>query len=151
MESAFARPPRGYILFRQGYTRLMTSLQHTNTTPSAPVQQPEPVQHRTLLRPASGALILGLDWLLWSTTVATGGVAAVATGITGLIVGGTGTGLIQKHFAKDSPRAAFWKGVAAGIIVGAPFPIAGTAVGGTVLALSGLDRILKRRRIPPGP
>ena len=97
------------------------------------------------MHPASGALILGLDWLLWTGTVATGGLGAAVSGVTGLVAGGAGTALIQRHLAKDSPKAAFWKGVAAGIIVGAPFPVAGTAVGGTILVLSGLDRLLKRR------
>ncbi len=100
---------------------------------------------RTLLHPASGALILGLDWLLFSGTVFSAGLAFWITGPTGLVLGGIGAGLIQRRLSGDSRRAAALKGLAAGIIVGAPFPIAGAAVGGMVLAISGLDRLLKRR------
>lgn len=96
---------------------------------------------RTLLHPAAGALILGLDWLLFSETIFTGGLAVWFTGPTGLVLGGIGTGLIQRRLAGDSVRAAALKGLAAGLIVGAPFPVAGTAVGGAVLALSGLHRL----------
>jgi hypothetical protein len=37
-----------------------------------------------------------------------------------------------------------FKGLLSGIAVGIPFPIAGTAVGGAVLALSGLNRLTGR-------
>jgi len=104
----------------------------------------------TFLHPASGALILSLDWLLFSGTIFTGGLAIWFTGITGLVIGGIGTGLIQRHFGRDARRAAALKGLAAGIVVGAPFPVAGTAVGGMVLVLSGLDRILKYRATTEG-
>src|SRR6185295_19393825 len=123
----------------------MTSLQPSDAAVPAPVSEASTLPHRTFLHPASGALILGLDWLLWSGTVATGGAAAAVTGVAGLALGGTGVGLVQRHLAKDSPRAAFVKGVIAGVIVGAPFPIAGTVVGATVLALSGLNRFAKHR------
>ncbi len=123
--------------------------------PLVPVQHPaDGVQavatpdRRTLLHPASGTLILGLDWLLFSGTVFSGGLAVWITGLTGLIIGGIGTGLIQRRISHDSRTAAALKGLAAGFIVGAPFPIAGTAVGGMVLVLSGLDRLLKRRTAP---
>lgn len=99
---------------------------------------------RSFLHPAAGALILGLDWLLFGGTAATGGAGLALSVVLGFLIGGLGTGLIQRIVAKDGVGAALMKGLVAGIVVGLPFPIGGTIVGGAVLASSGLDQ-LKRR------
>lgn len=117
----------------------------TQPIPAEPTPPAAPAARHTLIHPAAGGLMLGLDWLLFSGTVATGFAALLFSVITGFVVGGVGTGLIQWRLGGDSGRVAALKGLAGGIIVGAPFPVAGTAVGGTILALSGLDRLLKRR------
>ena len=115
-------------------------------TPVEPAEVLETASERpTLLHPAAGGLILGLDWLLFSGTVATAAVALPASIVAGFTLGSVGTALIQHKLGGDSRRKAILKGLAAGVVVGMPFPIAGTAVGGGVLALSGLDRLLRRR------
>lgn len=104
-----------------------------------------PSEQPTLLHPAAGGLILGLDWLLFSGTVVTAAVALPASVVAGFALGSVGTAIIQRKLGGDSRRKAILKGLAAGVVVGMPFPVAGTAVGGGVLMLSGLDRLLKRK------
>lgn len=95
----------------------------------------------SFLHPATGGLILGLDWLLFSGSVATGAVALPIAVVLGLSLGSLGTCMIQRFWAKERWSRALLKGVLGGIVVGLPFPICGTLVGGAVLASSGLDRI----------
>lgn len=97
----------------------------------------------TFLHPASGALILGLDWLLFSGTVVTLGLSTVSSIGGGFLLGGLGTAWIQRSYGGDGVGASLGKGVLAGLTVGLPLPIAGTAVGGGILALSGLNRLWK--------
>lgn len=98
----------------------------------------------SFLHPATGALILGLDWLLFSGTVATGGAALMLAVVLGLTLGGIGTCCIQRFWAKERWSRALLKGMLGGMVVGLPFPIGGTLVGGAVLASSGLDQLRDR-------
>lgn len=98
----------------------------------------------SFLHPASGVLILGLDWLLFSGTAFTLGLSTLGLAGLGLGLGGLGTGLIQRVYHGDGVAKAVLKGLLAGITVGIPLPVAGTAVGGGILALSGLDRLWSR-------
>lgn len=98
----------------------------------------------SFLHPATGALILGLDWLLFSGTVATGGAALMLSVLLGLTLGAIGTCAIQRFWAKERWSRALLKGMLGGVVVGLPFPIGGTLVGGAVLASSGLDQIRDR-------
>lgn len=93
------------------------------------------------LHPATGALILGLDWLLFSGNMATLGLSTVASVGAGFILGGIGTGWIQHRYGGDAPGTSIAKGILGGLTVGVPLPVAGTAVGGAVLALSGLNQL----------
>jgi hypothetical protein len=52
--------------------------------------------------------------------------------------------LIQYYLAKDSGGSAFAKGVAMGIIVAVPFPVAGTVIGVPLLGWAGLSEIRRR-------
>lgn len=94
---------------------------------------------RTVLHPASGALILGLDWLLFADTVVTLGLATLPAILVGFVGAGVGTGLLQRRYGGDSWGAAVGKGLLAGGVVGVPLPVVGTVVGGGIIALSGLD------------
>jgi hypothetical protein len=96
------------------------------------------------LHPASGLLILGLDWLLFSGSMVTLGLSTLASAGLGFGVASLGTGLIQRRYGGDGLGGTLLKGLLAGTAVGLPLPIAGTAVGGGILALSGLDRLGRR-------
>ena len=98
----------------------------------------------SFLHPATGALILGLDWLLFSGTVATGGAALMLAVVLGLTLGSIGTCCIQRFWARERWSRAVLKGMLGGMVVGLPFPIGGTIVGGAVLASSGLDQLRDR-------
>lgn len=102
-----------------------------------PSASPSP---RRFLHPASGVLILGLDWLLFSGNVLTLGLSTFVLGTLGFLVATTGTGWIQARYSGDSRGKSLMKGLLGGVAVGVPFPIVGTAVGGAILALSGLRR-----------
>ena len=102
----------------------------------------------TVLHPASGALILGLDWLLFSGNAVTLGLSTLGLAAVGFAVAGAGTGLIQRLYHEDGAATSLLKGFVAGITVGIPLPVAGTAVGGGILALSGLNRLWSRSDPP---
>ena len=108
----------------------------------------DPLPKRFML-PATGLLIMGLDWLLFSEEAASFGVLIPFTSLVGFVVGGIGTYLLQTRHGLDSKPVAGLKGLLAGILVGIPFPLAGTMVGGAILASSGLAslrwRLLKER------
>jgi len=115
--------------------------------------EPEPP---TVLHPSSGVLILGLDWLLFSENAITLGLSTLLNVAIGFGVAGLGTGLIQRVYHGDGLGKAILKGLLAGVTVGVPLPVAGTVVGGGILALSGLNRLWDRsdqeKRSPPsGP
>ena len=98
--------------------------------------------------PATGLWILGLDWLLFSKEVASLGMATPVTAVLGFLAGSVGTYRLQRRYAGDDGRRAWVKALLAGLAVGVPFPLAGTIVGGWILANSGLaslkDRLLRR-------
>lgn len=96
------------------------------------------------LHPASGVLILGLDWLLFSGSVLSLGLSTPAMAVLGFVLGALGTGLVQTKYGDDTPLMTIFKGVLSGVMVGIPLPIAGTAAGGAVIALSGLNRLTGR-------
>jgi hypothetical protein len=95
----------------------------------------------TLLHPASGLLILALDWLLFSGTVFSLGLSTPALAAIGFMLGGAGVAWIQSRYGDDGTTKSLLKGGASGLLVGVPFPIAGTAAGGLILGLSGLNRL----------
>lgn len=92
------------------------------------------------LHPSSGLLILGLDWLLFSGNLLSLGLSSPALVLSGFVLGTLGTSLLQSRYGADGRWKSLSKGLLGGIAVGIPLPIVGTAVGGAILALSGLDR-----------
>ena len=108
----------------------------------------DPLPKRFML-PATGLLIMGLDWLLFSEEAASFGLLIPFTSLFGFVAGGIGTYLLQTRHGLDSKPAACLKGLLAGILVGIPFPLAGTMAGAAILASSGLAglrwRLLKSR------
>ncbi len=100
---------------------------------------------RSFLHPYAGIAILVLDWLLFSGNVLTFGLTTPILALIGFLLGFVATFLIQLQQARDTLLAAITKGLLAGILVGIPTPIAGTLVGGLILALAGLDPKSNRR------
>lgn len=98
----------------------------------------------TFLHPASGGIILALDWLLFSGSALSLGLGTGVLAFVGFVLGLLGVSFVQYRYGHEAIIASGLKGVLAGLAVGIPFPIAGTAVGGFVLTLSGLDRWKKR-------
>ncbi len=103
----------------------------------------DPLPKRFML-PATGLLIMGLDWLLFSEEAATFGVAIPFTSVVGFLAGSIGTYHLQKRHGLDSRPVALLKGLFAGILVGIPFPLAGTLAGAWILANSGLASLRSR-------
>jgi hypothetical protein len=108
----------------------------------------DPLPKRFML-PATGLLIMGLDWLFFSEEAATLGLAIPMTSIVGFLAGSLGTYHLQRKYGLDSRPAAWLKSLVAGILVGIPFPLAGTIAGAWILTTSGLmglkDRLWKAR------
>src|SRR5258705_13563230 len=107
-----------------------------------------PLPKRFML-PATGLLIMGLDWLLFSEEAASFGLLIPFTSLVGFLAGSIGTYHLQTRRGLDSKPVALLKGLLAGILVGIPFPLAGTIVGGAIVASSGLAglrwRLLRSR------
>jgi hypothetical protein len=107
-----------------------------------------PIPKRFML-PASGLVILGLDWLLFSEDAATLGLALPLTSTFGFLAGTLATYHLQRRHAQDRPLAAVLKAILAGVLVAVPFPLAGTLAGAWILANSGLaglkTRLFKER------
>lgn len=95
-------------------------------------------KRRRFLLPASGAWILALDWLLFSSNFLSAWLATPVVMVLGFVLGGAGTYLFQSRAAADPLWSAMLKAGLAGIVVGLPWPIGGTLVGGWVLLSSGL-------------
>lgn len=95
---------------------------------------------RSFLQPASGALILALDWLLFSGNAVSLGMGTVALASIGFVLGLISVAFVQHRYGHDPMVTSGLKGLLAGIAVGIPLPIAGTAIGGLVLSLSGLNQ-----------
>ncbi len=98
------------------------------------------------LHPASGLVILGLDWILFGGTVATGGLGFIFMCMIGFLLGGGVITLVQKHLSSDDFDKALGKGVVGGLLIGVPTPIVGSIAGVGVVAVSGLTRLVKGGR-----
>jgi hypothetical protein len=93
--------------------------------------------------PATGAWILALDWLLFSSNALTAGTATPIVMVVGFVLGSAGAYVIQRRGANETPWSAVLKAVLAGILVGLPLPVGGTLIGGWVLLSSGLGNARK--------
>jgi Flp pilus assembly protein protease CpaA len=107
-----------------------------------------PLPKRFML-PATGLLIMGLDWLLFSEEAASLGLLIPFTAPIGFLAASIGAYHLQTKHGLDAKLVAALKGLLAGILVAIPFPLAGTLVGGAILTSSGLAglrwRLLKSR------
>ena len=108
----------------------------------------DPLPQRFLL-PATGLLIIGLDWLLFPEEAVSAGLSVPLTSLVGFLAGSIGAYHLQRRYALNTRPIALLKSLLAGVLVGVPFPLAGTLVGGWIVATSGLaslkSRLLKER------
>jgi hypothetical protein len=92
----------------------------------------------TFYHPASGVVILALDWLIFGTDLLTDFLALPAMCVLGFIATFPLVYLIQQKWSKDTIPNALGKAFLGAFMVGLPFPITGTLLGAAILALSGL-------------
>ena len=100
-------------------------------------------KRKRFLLPATGVWILALDWLLFSSNALTAFAATPAVMAVGFVLGSTGSYLIQRKGPKDGRWSAALKALLAGILVGLPWPVGGTLIGGWALMSSGLGNARK--------
>ena len=93
---------------------------------------------RTFYHPASGVVILALDWLAFGTDLLTGFLALPWMCVVAFAVSFPLILAIQLKWTGDALPAAFGKAFLGAFMVGLPFPITGTILGAAILALSGL-------------
>ena len=93
-----------------------------------------------MLLPLTGIWILALDWLLFSSNVLSAGLATPIVVALGFFLGGVGTLVLQRWIAGDSYWKALSKALVAGVVVGVPWPLFGTVLGGWILVAAGLSK-----------
>jgi hypothetical protein len=96
------------------------------------------------LLPVTGVWILGLDWLLFAENTLSLYLATPLLIAAGFVGGALGTHFFQTRYGGDRGASAWIKSLLAGIVVGLPFPLAGTFVGGWILFNSGLASLRAR-------
>ena len=107
--------------------------------PPPPVNNPVPFAGlRTFYHPASGVVILLLDWLIFGTDFVTGFLALPWMCVVGFLASFPLVLAVQLKWTKDALPAALGKAFLGAFMVGLPFPITGTLLGAAILALSGL-------------
>jgi hypothetical protein len=108
----------------------------------------DPLPRRFML-PATGLVIMGLDWLLFSKEAITLGLAIPMTSVVGFLAGSLTAYHLQRKYGLDTKPAALLKGLLAGILVDIPFPLAGTLAGAWIMTTSGIiglkDRFWRER------
>jgi hypothetical protein len=92
----------------------------------------------TFYHPASGVVILAMDWLIFGTDLFTGFLALPSMCVIGFLASFPFLLAIQRKWSKDSLPSAMGKAFIGAFLVGLPFPITGTLLGGAILALAGL-------------
>jgi hypothetical protein len=93
---------------------------------------------RTFYHPASGVIILGLDWLAFGSDFLTGFLALPAICVLSFLVSFALVFAVQLKWTRDGISSALGKAFLGAFMVGLPFPITGTILGAAILALSGL-------------
>jgi len=115
--------------------------------PKDAYQQPQPpaTSHavpfeglRTFYHPASGVIILALDWFIFGTDFVTGFLSLPLMCVIGFLASFPLVLAVQLKWTKDAMPSALGKAFLGAFMVGLPFPITGTILGAAILALSGL-------------
>jgi len=122
------------------------------TSPQLPARLPRyedasvPPPRKFWLHPASGLLILAVDWMFFAPEAMTFEAAALVTCPLAFLVTTAGVFWIQRKRNGDTFGAAAAKALLGGLAAGIPTSIGGTVLGTLVLVLSGLSRWDQRRR-----
>jgi hypothetical protein len=112
---------------------------HSTSSMTQPTVPPPPFPGlRTFYHPASGVVILGLDWLAFGTDLVTDLLALPLVCILSFIVTFPVVFAIQSKWSKDTVGPALGKAFIGAFLVALPFPITGTLLGAAILALAGL-------------
>jgi hypothetical protein len=101
-------------------------------------EPPVPVRP-TFFHPASGAAILAVDWACFGLEWEFGPVSLAAMSVAAFLVTYAVVWRVQQRLRGDPPRLAHAKAFAGALAAAVPFPVMGTFVGVTILALSGLQ------------
>lgn len=110
---------------------------------AVPTQAGQRRAKRDLLHPVAAATMLGLDWLVFTSGLVTGALSLpLASGVAALIAAVTTLRLQRRQ--GDGLWSARAKALLVGVLVALPLPIAGSAIGGWVLGVSGLRRLTRR-------
>ena len=110
-------------------------------------EEETPATQRRMFHPLSGALIIGIDVLLWGgLEVLTLELAAPISASAAFLGVGLSVAWIQKFTGDDSIVKSLAKGFIGGVAAGVPTPIAGGILGGLILSSSGLN-FLSRKRV----
>ncbi len=93
---------------------------------------------RTFYHPASGVIILGLDWFAFGTDFLTGFMALPLMCILAFFISFILVYIVQIKWSRDAVGPALGKAFMGAFLVALPFPITGTMLGAAILALAGL-------------
>lgn len=114
----------------------------------APTNETRPVTQKgsseSILHPATGAMVLVLDWLFFTSNALMAGTATPLVAVLGGVLTAGATYWLQRSRRGDSRVAAGLKALLCAGCVAVPFPIGGTLVGAYVLSKSGLEGVLRR-------
>jgi hypothetical protein len=93
---------------------------------------------KSFYHPASGVIILGLDWLLFGSDLMTDFLALPAMCVLGFLATFPLVLIIQRAWSRNNWPSAIGKAFLGAFMVGLPFPVTGTLLGAGILLLSGL-------------
>lgn len=91
-------------------------------------------------------LTIFIDWVFFGAEAVTGGLALPVSCLAAFTITLAGVYLVQRHLDADGRGEGAAKAFFAGVLAGAPFPIAGTVFGALVLSLSGLSALDWKRK-----
>jgi len=92
----------------------------------------------TFYHPASGVVVLGLDWFFFGTDLLTEFLALPLMCVISFLVTFPLVMAIQRKWSKNTLPVSMGKAFIGAFMVALPFPITGTLLGAAILALSGL-------------
>jgi hypothetical protein len=93
---------------------------------------------KTFYHPASGVVILGIDFIVFGTEAVSGFLDTPLMSVVAFLATFPLVFFVQRRWSLDRLPVAFGKAFLGAFMAGLPFSIAGTIYGAAILALSGL-------------